>query len=229
MTSVSEPEIFDENLASSYDEKTDRISPIKDSLHLLSQLVLKEIPENSKILCVGSGTGAELFYLASAFPQWHFTAVEPAKAMIDISRQRAIDFGIGDRVEFHEGYLSTLEDRGKYDAATSILVSQFLLDEAERLSFFRQIASRLKPGGYLINADLSTDLNETDHEKLMDVWMRMLEFSGMKVEREVYGRDVAVSKPKEIEQFMLESGFDAPIQFSQNFFIRAWFSRLKEE
>ena len=75
--------VFDEKRASTYDERAAKLAPLRDTLHLLTRLILSELPANARILCVGVGTGLELIYLAKEFPQWQFTAVEPATAMLD--------------------------------------------------------------------------------------------------------------------------------------------------
>ena len=95
------------------------------------------------MLCVGAGTGAELSYLAERFPGWRFTAVEPSAPMLEVCRRRAEAQGIEGRCIFHEGYLESLPPSEPFDAATSLLVSQFILDPEERSGFFRAIAGRL--------------------------------------------------------------------------------------
>jgi len=55
--------------------KDSLLAPMRDALYLLIRVL--ELP-TAHILCVGAGTGSELIYLAQNFPQWQFTAVEPA-------------------------------------------------------------------------------------------------------------------------------------------------------
>ena len=93
--------VFDQERASSYDKRFAKLAPLNDALYLLIRLVLSELPANARILCVGVGTGSELINLAQTFPQWQFTAVEPAAPMLDICRQRTEECGIASRCTFH--------------------------------------------------------------------------------------------------------------------------------
>lgn len=115
--------VFDEERAASYDHIFEKIAPMRDALHLLTRLVFSELPSAARILCVGAGTGAEILYLAEAFPQWRFTAVEPAAPMLAICRRRAEEAGIASRCTFHEGYLESLPATDPFDAATCLLVA----------------------------------------------------------------------------------------------------------
>ena len=80
--------------ASSYEQQWSKMASINDALYLLTSTVLSELPLKANILCVGAGTGAEILYLAQKFPEWHFTAVEPSTAMLDVFRRRAEEHGI---------------------------------------------------------------------------------------------------------------------------------------
>lgn len=222
--------IFDQERASSYDKTYAKLAPLRDALHLLIHLVLSELPTDARILCVGVGTGSELINLAQTFPQWQFTAVEPAAPMLDICRQRAEECGIASRCTFHEGYLDSLPASNAFDAATCLLVSHFIVQQDERRNFFSQIASRLCPNGYLVSSDLSSDMSTSAYQSLFEVWLRMQRYSEvpeMEVEklRASYGRDVAVLSPLEVESIIVTSGFDKPVLFFQTLLIHAWYAK----
>ncbi|MDP2752034.1 MAG: methyltransferase domain-containing protein, partial [Rhodocyclaceae bacterium] len=77
------------------------------------------------------------------------------------------------RCTFHEGYLDSLPASDLFDAATCLLVSQFLKQAEERSHFFGQIAQRLHPDGVLINADLVLGMPPSVFQGLVEVWLRM--------------------------------------------------------
>lgn len=223
---------FNKERASTYDEQRAKMAPINDILHFLTRMILKELPDESHVLCVGVGTGAELFYLSEVFPRWRFTVVEPAKPMFEICRKRAEDYSIASRCMFHQGYLETLPKSELFDAATCILVSQFITNRDERRRLFLDIAERLQPGGYLISADLSYDMSSASFDRIYDVWARLLHYSGIpeediKKNNKSFGDSVAVLKQEEIETIISSSGFQSPVLFMQTLFIHAWFAKLK--
>jgi tRNA (cmo5U34)-methyltransferase len=222
--------MFDQERASSYDKRFAKLAPLRDTIHLLIRTILSELPENARILCVGVGTGLELIYLAQNFPQWQFTAIEPATAMLDICRQKAEEYGIASRCTFHEGYLDSLPVSDAFDAATCLLVSHFIMQQDERSNFFRQIATRLRPEGYLVSSDLVSDMSTPEYQSLLEVWLRMLKYSEMPVEevekfRVSYGRDVALLSPQTVEAIITKSGFESPVLFFQTLLIHAWYTK----
>lgn len=222
--------VFDEERASTYDERAAKLAPLRDALHLLTRLILSDLPADARILCVGVGTGLELIYLAREFPQWQFTAVEPAPAMLDTCRQKAEECGVASRCTWHEGYLDSLPVSQPFDAGTCLLVSHFFMQQEERRNFFSQIASRLRPHGYLVSADLASDMSSLSYQSLREVWTRMLkyaEYPDRDVEQFLasHGRDAAVLPPNEVASIIASSGFDTPVLFLQTLFIHAWYAR----
>jgi len=222
--------VFDQKCASGYDRQWSRMAPLRDALHLLMGSVFAELPDDARILCVGAGTGPEVIDLAERAPGRRFVAVEPSGPMLDVLRRKADERGIAGRCEFHEGYLESLPPGEPFDAATSLLVSQFLLDREERIGFFRGIADRLRPGGLLVDADLSSDANPEAYRSLRDVWFRTMQGGEITSEvlekmRAAYDRDVAVLPPDEVAAIIAAGGFDAPVQFLQTGLIRAWYAR----
>ncbi len=230
MNNQEQPVFFGKEQAAGYDRQWAKLAPIRDALHLLLRITLSELPDDAQVLCVGVGTGAELLYLAQAFPRWSFTLVEPSKPMLDVCRQKVEEGGITSRCTFHEGYLNSLPLSTPFNAATCLLVSQFIMQPEERRAFFGQISTRLHPGGRLVSADLSSGTSTSAYENLLEIWFQMQRFNGTPEEaiekmRLVYGRDVAVSTPREIEELVASSGFDAPVLFFQAFLIHAWYAK----
>lgn len=217
---------FDEDHAASYDERFAKLAPFKDALHLALRGLLAELPENARILCVGAGTGAELLYLANASPGWAFTLVEPAAAMLKRCREKAAEVGIESRCTFHEGYLDALPHAEPFDAATSILVSQFVLIRQKRVNFFQDIAARLKPEGHLVSADLAGEPGTTNFE----AWIALQKYNGSSDEqteqyRAALKEHVAVRPSDEVAAIIAEGGFDTPALVCQTLLIHMWHAR----
>ncbi len=185
------------------------------------------VTDASTVDIVGVGTGAELFDLAAAFPQWQFTAVEPAPAMIALCRQRAQDNGVQARCAFHQGTLDSLPASAPFDGATCLLVSHFFMENAGRSEFFQQIAARLGPQGILVSADLSSAMEAPTFPALLEIWRRMLRQSGMPADQYIasLGQSAAVLPTDEVAAILRDGGFETPVLFFQSLLIHAWFSR----
>jgi tRNA (cmo5U34)-methyltransferase len=224
------PVAFGPEHAAAYDQRYAKLAPMRDALHLLISAVLADLPANARILCVGAGTGAELIYLAEKFPQWQFAVVEPAAPMLEVCRRKAEAHGLTSRCVFHEGYLDTLPQSAAFDAATALLVSQFILAPTARTGFFRAIAERLRPGGYLVSADLASDTTSAPCQNLLEVWLRLMRETGSPPEqleklRVTYGRDVAVLPVEQVSPIIASGGFETPVLFLQTCLIHAWYAR----
>jgi tRNA (cmo5U34)-methyltransferase len=221
---------FDHAHAAAYDQRFARLSAMRDALHLLISAIFADLPADSRILCAGAGTGHELIYLAQKFPRWRFAVVEPSAPMLEVCRRKSAEQGISDRCEFHEGYVETLPASAAFDAATSLLVSQFILAPAARTEFFRTIANRLRPGGFLASADLASDTSSATYQSLLDVWIRLMRETGspagqLERLRVTYGRDVAVLPTQQISSIIESAGFETPVLFLQTGLIHGWYTR----
>ena len=221
--------LFDQQ-AAKYDTQWAKTAPIRSCLHLLLGSMFAELPEDAVVLCVGVGTGDELIHLATERPGWRFAAVEPSGAMLAACQEKAQAAGVASRCIFHEGYLDSLLDTERYDAATCFLVSQFILDERERAMFFMNISRRLKPNGVLASSDLAADVESPEYDVLLHGWMTMMSAAGISPEamermRKAYAQDVSVIHPDRIASIIESGGFEPPVRFFQAGLIHAWLSR----
>jgi len=227
---MQDPVVFDQKRATSYDKTTAQSAPMFEALRFLIRLVFSDFPEEARILCVGVGTGSELLDLAQHFPDWHFTAVDPAAPMLEICRERAQSSGIAGRCTFHEGFLDSLPPSAPFDGATCLMVSHAMIDPDERRAFSRQIAARLRPDGILVSSDLAGDKTTLEHEARLAVWMEMLRQSDIPAEeveryRTSYATKVALLPPVEVAALIGAGGFHMPVLFFQSLLLHGWFSR----
>lgn len=218
---------FSGDKASSYDERRAPLAPIYQALYLCADAMLSALPEVSHVLIVGAGTGSELVVLAQGHPGWTFTLVDPSVDMMNVCRQAAHSAGIESRCTFYEGYVDSLPASTAFDGATCLLVSYFILDPAARQAFYASIASRLRPGGHLVNAELSPAVSAPEFPALRDAWVALHQRVGLGMRPDYLGRDVAVETPADIEDMLGRAGFFAPTLFFRTLLIAAWHSRVR--
>ena len=226
-TAAPAPRPFDVGHAEVYDRQFERIRVVKDALHLLIGVQLRRLPDDARILIAGAGTGAEARHLAALHPAWRFTLADPSEAMLAVARRHAEAEGFADRCVFHVGYVSSLPPDA-HDAATSVLVSQFLTDTAARRAFFADIAARLRPGAVLVSADLAADRADPGFDAALELWLDLLDYARGSTPasnasyRAAFGRDFAVHSPPEVEAMIAEAGFTAPVACYQAGLIWGW-------
>lgn len=221
---------FDQQ-ASGYDERWSKMAPVRGGLNFLLEAVFAGLPADARILCVGAGTGEEMVFLAQHFPRWRFVAVEPSGAMLEICRSKAEREGLLSRCHLHEGFLDSLPEQDKFDAATCFFVSQFILEPEARAGFFRAIAARLRPGGILASSDLASDVGSREYAALLEVWLNVMATAGIPPEgrermRAAYASDVAILPPARVASIIESGGFESPVGFYQAGLIHAWFSQV---
>ncbi len=220
---------FSKDASKSYDERNRKLAPISDGMHFLIRLALKELPPRARILCVGVGTGAEILSLAEAYPDWTFVGVDPAEGMLDVCRERLAKAGHAARVELIHGYVQDAPAGENFDAALSVLVGHFV-KRAERADFYGQMTKRLRPGGVLVNTEISFDLDSPEFPSMLPNWMRVQEMMGATPESlaqvpRLLREALTVLPPAETEKFIKESGIPVPVRFFQAFMISGWYGQ----
>jgi SAM-dependent methyltransferase len=104
------------------------------------------------ILDVGSGIGGPARYVATRFG-CRVTGVDLTPEFCDVARELTSRLGLGDRVHFDVGTaLALAYPDATFDGAYTMNVSMNIGDKA---AFHREIARVLKPGGWLVLAEVS--------------------------------------------------------------------------
>jgi tRNA (cmo5U34)-methyltransferase len=222
---------FDADQAPTYDSRFAEMSAIRDGLHLLARAEFARLAPDGRLLIAGAGTGAEVRALAAVLPHMRFALVDPSGPMLDVARAHADAEGFAGRCSFHVGYVEDVGETG-FDGATSLLVSHFLTDAADRTAYFRSIGERLVPGATFFNADLCADRSDAGFKRLMDIWLNMTALTGMTPEgrtqyASAFGRDFAAHGPSEVEAMMENAGFTRPVQCFQAGLIRGWMAEKR--
>ena len=126
-----------------YADGPPRFVPGFADLHRMTGILLAErAPEDAHVLVLGAGGGLELKALATAFPRWRFTGVDPAPEMLKLA-ERTLG-PLAPRVTLVEGYIDDAPP-GPFDAGVCLLTLHFL-DAAERQRTLGEIHRRLTPG-----------------------------------------------------------------------------------
>lgn len=222
-------DFFNTNASRSYDEKNLALTPIAENMHFLVRLILKDLPEASRVLCVGVGTGAEILSLAKEYPGYAFVGVDPSEAMLEVCRERMEKAGILDRCELIHGYVEDVPADEPFDAVLSILVGHFVKRE-DRLSFYQGMHRRLKDGGYFIDTEISFDLDSDEFPSMFAQWSKVQVLMGATPESlatlpKALTDVLTVLPPSEVEDVMRTSGFRLPVRFFQSFMIAGWYAK----
>lgn len=217
--------IFDQDQAARYDDRFAALQPLRDALHFLIQRIMERLPVDSRILVVGAGTGAELFFLAEKFPSFTFTVVEPSESMLAVLRHKAGLLGVESRLTIHQTFVEKTPP-SPHQAALSLLVSQFILEPPARREFFRAIADRTESGGLLITADL---IDSPQEKALDDFWFDTIASAGfspqeMQQYRSVLDESVSRLPDLQVRSLLQEAGFENLTHIFRAFWINAWFA-----
>lgn len=224
---------FDEKRANVYEAKIRRIVPGYEVMHDLSlNLLHHALPAEADILVVGAGTGQEALTYARAHPGWRITGVDPTEKMLAVARDRVGAQGLSDRIDLHLGKVEDLPDTPGFDAATSILVMQFLPDNGGKKEYLARISRRLKPGARFIIIDLVGEPSSPEFAMLLSAWESRQRFTGEDAE-EVdkdfahIRRDLQFIPEERMMALLREAGFGQVQKFFQSYLFSGWIAERR--
>lgn len=220
---------FGHDRAKSYDQGNAHLAPILENLQYLIHIILNELSPNSKILCVGSGTGREIVDLAESFPHFTFVAIEPSVSMMEVCREKLRERNLLHRCDLIVGDIQQLGATDQFDAAICLLVLHHTSKKG-RIDIVDGVIHRLKSSGIFISAELSFDDSLNSHPDLIEKWKTLIRKSGASSEKieslpRMMKDHLFVHTPAEVEDVLEHHGFFRPVAFFQSLLIRAWYCR----
>lgn len=219
-------DFFTKELSQAYDERNARLAPIAENAHFLIRLVLAHLPVHARVLCVGVGTGAEILSLAKAYPEFTFLGVDPSEAMLAVCRSKLAAAGLLNRCELLHGYADDVPAGECFDAALCMMVGHFVEPE-QRCGLYRSMVSRLRPGGYVVNCEISFDLDSAEFPLMLENWKQVQSLMGASPESlgnlaQTLRAPLTVLPPRVVEDYLRQSGI-VPVRFFQAFMIVGWY------
>lgn len=155
----------------SYDADMDVMHPNR---HKMVSVALETLPFDSAdtitALDLGTGTGFFTHRFLERFPKARVISVDGSNSMIDLARTRLgplaarVDFRIGDFRQLHD----LIPESAHGDAVFSSYALHHLNHE-EKCEVIRQALRFLKPGGWLINADIVTHESKVIEERIQQL------------------------------------------------------------
>ena len=161
---------FGDEHAVIYDDKIRQVIRGYDEMHDLTYYLLDTaLEDKAAILVSGVGTGHEALTYAENQHGWTVTGVDPTPEMIASATRKIKARRLEDRVRVSVGTVADLA-ADRFDAATSILVMQFLKDDGAKEKYLAEIAEKLRPGAKLILIDLEGEKGSPEFELLLSAW-----------------------------------------------------------
>lgn len=207
----------DPQIVEHYDAHIRKLIPGYELVHQQIQTLLAlHLPDSAHILIVGCGTGHELIALAQVFPNWQFTAIDPAQHMIEKIEERLKNINLVNKISLICGDTTILSDlKIQFDAALSILVAHFVENKQQ---FYQDISQSLKKSAICISYDLLTFKQEKEQFRLK----YLAELTGLhskqsQIMLERFNDDFHLVNLSQLQQIYQNVGFQSSEVFCQIF------------
>jgi tRNA (cmo5U34)-methyltransferase len=214
--------------AADYDQRIRKLFPFYETIHAAINAILRSaLGAESELLIVGAGTGAEILELGKSNQSWRFLGVDPAKAMLDLAKEKIEAAGLADRVGFFNGIVADLPIGKLFDGATSAMIMHFVPDDGGKMEFLRAIASHVKFGAPFVVLDAHGDLTAPQSQLLIEAWKQQQVLAGVQSENVESGMKERLNaihfvSSERIEQLLAEAGFHRIQHFFQNMVLGGW-------
>ncbi|MEK8128226.1 class I SAM-dependent methyltransferase [Paenibacillus filicis] len=207
-----------------------------EQMDRLLAAILEEQGETSppRLLVVGAGGGQELVTLGTRHPEWRLTGIDPSAPMREMAQRRIAVHGLAGRISLLPGTVDHLPASDPYDAVTCMLVLHFVQGNQEKLALLKSISEKLKPGMPLFLASINGVADSPPFALQMKAWKRHMLDNGIPLEDwERFEASIGVETDPvdsvELEELLLEAGFEQLSRFFGSFLIEGYFALKRVE
>lgn len=227
---------FDNELAKEYDKGIRRTLPTYDPMFRLIQAFLRNnLMESAHVLVIGAGGGAEIQKLGETNPNWHFTGVDPSKAMLTVAQSKVEESLMTNRVKLIQGTVEEIPiSSSLFDGATCILVLHFIPTYEEKLKTLQKAQRLLRKGAPFVLVTKFGDPTEPQFEELIQLWKSYwLDTTNLQPEQvnemEQSIRQLSYIPEEEIRQLLQEAGFTRIAKFFSTTLFGGWICHTKND
>ena len=164
--------------ASLYDANVQKTIPRYTSFHEETLALVKVVKDCPGIwLDAGCGTGRLIEKAGEYFGNLHFVAADPSEAMLNIAKEKLVDFD----VEYVQSGSELLSYTGQFDVITAIMSHHYLSVEMRKIATDKCFAA-LKPGGLYVTFETIRPFSKRGTDVGLERWRRHQLDSGKPVE-----------------------------------------------
>ncbi|HBR00832.1 MULTISPECIES: class I SAM-dependent methyltransferase [unclassified Roseofilum] len=161
-----------ENEAQEFDGIIRRLIPYYEQM---LEAIVTAIPFSPsqviRVVDLGCGTGTIAKRIKDAYPHAQITCVDIAEKMLQIAQTK---LGQGEDIRYQLANFEEYEFDSVYDVAVSSLALHHLVNDSDKIKFYKQIYASLAPGGLFYNADVVLASNSHLQERYMEQWQEYM-------------------------------------------------------
>ena len=220
-------EAFNESVAY-YDSWVQKALPCYEELF---SVAVASIPfatgQELTILDLGAGTGLFSYHVFQRYGNSHYTLVDVADQMLDISRKRFEESS--GQFSYITGDYRTTFPASQFDLIISSLSIHHLIDQ-EKKKLFKDIYRKLKPGGTFINVDQIKAPSEHFQEMYWSTWLSKVRQSNAgeeQIQQSIRRRTEFDKDSTLVDQlkWLQEAGFERVDCLYHHYFVGVFFAQ----
>lgn len=195
---------------------------------LMVDLLKASSVDPTEIVVVGAGGGQELISLLPIYPKATYLAVDPSENMLKLAKKCLVERELEGDIQFFAEKLQHVPINRQVDVITCHLVLHFLPTKDEKIDLIKQMADRLKKGGYCFISSINVDMNSSQFEHMIEAWGEKMLRDGLtekqwhKFKGELGDAVIPVSSA-EIEKLFEDAGLKVLQKYYSAYCIEAYF------